>query len=78
MSIVKSLLVQYTSVVLMSIGTRKKNIPRRRNACTQLIVLGMQKSPARLLTLAKDQPTSLAGIGAKDCNEILDAEDDRQ
>jgi hypothetical protein len=52
-------------------GERKDSTPPQCPCST--LVQGCKISHARLLTLAKDQPTSLAGISAEDSNEILDA-----
>jgi hypothetical protein len=51
-------------------GKRKDSTPQC--PCSSLVP-GCKSDQIRLLTLAKDQPTSLAGIGAEDSNEILDA-----
>jgi hypothetical protein len=60
MSIVKSLVVQYTARHAAQMHIKK--------------VSGQRKKERRLLTLgAQDQGTGLAGIGAEDSNEILDA-----
>lgn len=67
-------IVTRTLYVCAPHGKRQQKTPRCRNAArAQLSLEDAENKQVGLLTLAQDQPTSLAGVGAEDGNKILDA-----